>query len=236
MKSLYYLFLTTICLFFGQYVAQAHAIWLESSSAGTKGKEQSVRVYYGEYATAEFEKTSDWYSDLNKLEVFVLKPDQSQVKLKLEDKGEYLETAFTPDSDGIYLIFTSHPTKDLGGKMRYEFTSQIPVQVGKVKEDLKGKLAYQLLASPKSYKSGQKIAISLTKEGTPLKDQDILIMSESGWSKTYKTDDQGVATIDAIWPGKYVAEFGHTQKVSGDWHGQTYESTWQGITTSFIVK
>lgn len=236
MKSLPYLFLIFVALFACQQKVEAHAIWLESSATGTQGKAQEVRVYYGEYATAELEKTADWYSDLRSLEVFVLAPDQSQVRLTLEDKGDYFVSTFAPSQAGVYLIYTSHPTKDLGGKTRYEFTSQIPVQVGKSVTVGSGKLAYQLLTSPKSFKKGEKVAVSLLKDGKPLSDQDILIMSASGWSKTYKTDSQGVALVDALWSGNYVAEFGHSEEASGNWHGQEYNATWQGITTSFVVK
>lgn len=236
MKLLSYFAFIVLAIFAGQQQASAHAIWLESSASGTKGQAQDVRIFYGEYATAELEKTTDWYSDLRSLEVIVLAPDQSETKLSLSDKGDHLLATFTPDQDGAYLIYTSHPTKDLGGKTRYEFTSQIPVQVGKSATIANGKLAYQLLAPTKELKKGQKVALSLSKAGKPLADQDVLVMSSSGWSKTYKTDSQGVALVDALWAGNYVAEFGHGEEVTGTWHDQEYQATWQGITTSFVVK
>lgn len=236
MKSLPYLFVLFVALFASAQTVDAHAIWLESSAKGIKGQQQQVRVYYGEYATAELEKTSDWYSDLRTLEVYVLHPDQSQTKLALEDKGDHFVANFTPDQDGLYLLYTSHPTKDLGGQTRYEFTSQVPVQVGAANAVAKGRLSYQLLTDAKLFKKGQKVAISLTKDGQPLKDQDVLLMSASGWSKTYKTDASGVALVDVLWSGNYVAEFGHSEEATGNWHGKEYKATWQGITTSFIVK
>ncbi len=236
MKSLSYVLFVFVALILGGRTAEAHAIWLESATQASKGQAQEVRVYYGEYATAELEKTTEWYSDLRSLEVFVVKPDQSQIKLTLEDKGDYLLSSYTPEEDGVYLIYTTHPTKDLGGKTRYEFTSQLAVQVGKSTVAAQSKLPYAVKVAATAFKKGDKVAISLTKDGKPLPGQDILLMSASGWSKTYKTDAQGIATVDVLWSGKYVAEFGHSEEVSGTWHGAAYSATWQGITTSFSVK
>ncbi|MFD1768768.1 DUF4198 domain-containing protein [Sphingobacterium suaedae] len=235
MKSTYYFFLCMIALLGGQHAAQAHAIWLESDAFGTKGKAQQVRVYYGEYATGEMEKTADWYSDLRSIEVYVLKPDQSAVKLTLEDKGDYFESTFTPEADGNYLLYTTHPAKDLGGQMRYEFTSQIAVQVGGASELAAGKLPYQLMAPVKKHRAGGQVTLVLTKDGQPVKDQDVLVMTSAGWSKTYKTDAQGQIQVEALWPGNYVAEYSHVEKVGGSWHGKEYTSAWQGLTTSFKV-
>ncbi|KGE13034.1 DUF4198 domain-containing protein [Sphingobacterium deserti] len=236
MKSLPYLFLAFIALVLGTQAASAHAIWLESSAKATKGQAQEVRVYYGEYATGELEKTTAWYSDLKSLEVFVVKSDQSEEKLTLQDKGDHFVSTFTPTEDGVYLIYTSHPTKDLGGKTRYEFTSQIAVQAGKSEAVAKSKLPYQLTIGTKAIKKGGKVALQVTNNGQPVKDQDVLLMSEAGWSKTFKTDAQGIANVDVLWSGKYVAEFGHSEEVKGTWHGQEYNATWQGLTTSFLVK
>lgn len=236
MKATYYLLFFLAALLGGQQTVQAHAIWLESVATGNKGKAQQVRVYYGEYATGEIEKTADWYSDLRSLEVFLLKPDQSVEKLSLTDKGDHFEASFTPTADGNYLVYTSHPTKDLGGQMRYEFTSQIAVQVGAAADISAGKLPYQLLAPVKKHRTGGKVSLFLKKDGQPLADQDVLVMSSSGWSKTYKTNAQGEIIVDALWAGTYVAEYSHMEKVSGTWHGKEYTSTWQGITTSFTVK
>ncbi|GHE33020.1 DUF4198 domain-containing protein [Sphingobacterium griseoflavum] len=236
MKSLPYLLLVFVAFLVGGQTAAAHAIWLESAPNAGKGQSHEIRVYYGEYATAELEKTTDWYSDLRSLKLFVIKPDQTQMELSLEDKDDHFIASFTPEEDGTYLVYTTHPTKDLGGKTRYEFTSQLAVQVGKSAGAAQSKLAYQLAVDTKVFKKGDKVAIRLTKEGQGLAGQDVLLMSESGWSKTYKTDAQGIATVDVLWAGKYVAEFGHSEEATGTWHGAPYSATWQGITTSFYVK
>ncbi len=236
MKAIYYFLLTITGFFTGIQLTEAHAVWIESAPNGTKAKEHVVRVYYGEYEAKMFEKTADWYSDLRELEVLVLQPDQSKVKLQLTDKGEFLETTFTPDQAGTYLISTSHATKELGGTMRYEFTSQVAVKVGKGSGFKHGTLPYQLFTAPEKYTRGSKVEISLTKDGQPLVDQDIVVMSPEGWSKTYKTDAEGKIVAEAFWKGVYVVEFGHTTDVNETWHGKPYSQNWQGLTTSFLAE
>lgn len=237
MKRVYYFLLLAIAILGSSQLASAHAVWLESAPRGIPAKEHTVRVYFGEYATKEFDKTADWYSDLRDLEVSVLQPDQSHVKLSLVDKGSHLEATFIPQQNGTYFVSTSHATKELGGTMRYEFTSQVAIQVGKEAALAgSGALPYQLITSPQEYAIGDQVEVFLLKDGTALPEQDVLVMSPSGWSKHYKSDAQGKVVIETLWKGIYVVEFGHTTKVDSTWHGNPYTENWQGITTSFPVE
>ncbi|SFS31412.1 DUF4198 domain-containing protein [Sphingobacterium wenxiniae] len=220
----------------GNQVVTAHAVWLACDPVGNPNQPHTVRVYYGEYATGELEETKDWYSDLRELVLYWVSPNGEQQTLKLEDKGQFLEGTFVPKQEGIYQLFSNHPTKDLGGETRFEFVAQASVQIGKSVQRA-GKLSdYQLQVDPKNYTAQSKIPVSLQKDGNPIARQEILVMSEAGWSKTYKTDAQGQIQVDAIWPGRYVIEFGHAEEQEGIWNGKPYKRAWQGITTSFLVQ
>jgi len=236
MKTISFLLLIIAGFLCSTQLAEAHAVWIESAAGGTKAKPHPVRIYYGEYEAKVYEKTADWYSDLREMEVYLLRPDQSKVKLTLTDKGEYLETTFTPDQAGVYLISASHATKDLGETTRYEFTSQVAVSVGTEAGVKQGVLPYQLFVLPVKHSKGSKVDILLTKDGRPLAGQDIVVMSPEGWTKTYQSDAQGRISTDVLWKGVYVAEFGHSTEVKGTWHGQPYTQNWQGLTTSFEVE
>ncbi len=214
----------------------AHAIWIESSPVGVKGKQQTVRVYYGEYEHAQIEKTTAWYSDLNKLEVYLVQPDQSRTKLSLTDKGESLEASFIPATEGTYTIYTSHIAKDLWEEKRFQFSSSVMVQVGKNQNPAASVPAYGLSAAARQYIQGDKVTVTLSKQGSALTDKEVTIMASQGWVKKHKTDAQGSVSFDAGLAGIYIIEYGQNEEEAGNWNGNPYKETWQTVTTSVAVK
>lgn len=216
--------------------AWAHAIWIEAAPTGTKGKQHTVRVYYGEYEHAQIEKTTEWYSDLSRLEVYLIQPDQSRTKLALADKGEYLEAQFIPGSEGTYTIYTSHIAKDLWEQKRFQFSSSVAVQVGKKQNQPKQVAAYQLSASPGQYARNNRVDLVLTKQGSPLAGKEVAIMAPKGWVKKLTTDDKGNISFEAGYAGGYVIEFGENVEENGDWDGKPFKDTWQTVTTNIVVR
>lgn len=214
----------------------AHAIWIESSPAGVKGKQQTVRVYYGEYEHAQIEKTTAWYSDLNKLEVYIVQPDQSRTKLSLTDKGEWLEASFIPATEGTYTLYTSYVAKDLWEEKRFQFSSSVMVQVGKSQNLPASVPAYGLSAAARQYTQGNKVSVKLSKQGSALADKEVTIMAPQGWVKKIKTDTQGNLSFDAGFAGIYIIEYGQNEEEAGNWNGSAYKETWQTVTTSIAVK
>lgn len=236
MKSIKRIILLLMMLLGGSQAIYAHAIWLESHPSGTKNTPHIVRVFYGEYATGEIDATKDWYSDMKELTVQFVGPNQKLQTLKLEDKGDFLEGTFLPTEDGLYHVFTSHAAKDLGGETRYEFVSQTRVKVGEGKDLPAIPLGHQLVIDAKIPPVGARVPLLLTKDGSPVVEKEILVMSSEGWSKSYKTDQNGEILIEALWPGKYVVEYSHMQQQEGVWHDKPYKKNWQGLTTSFMVE
>ncbi|MBE8719824.1 hypothetical protein [Sphingobacterium pedocola] len=236
MKSIKHIILSLMVLLGGSQLVQAHAIWLESHPIGVKNKAHVVRVFYGEYATGEIDATKDWYSDMKELTVQLVGPNQKVQTLRLEDKGDFLEGTFLPSEDGLYHLFTSHAAKDLGGETRYEFVSQTRVKIGEGEALPMIPLRHQLSVDAKVSSVGARVPLLLTSDGKPVVEKDILVMSSAGWSKTYKTDQEGKILIEAIWPGKYVVEYSHMEQQEGVWHEKPYKKNWQGLTTSFLVE
>lgn len=229
------LLVAMILLFGGNQIVEAHAIWIESNPLGIKNQSHTIRIYYGEYASGEIEKTKDWYSDLSQLKLNLV-DSENQVDLKLVDKGNYLEASFVPSKNGIYQIFVSHPAKELGGATRYEFLAQSQVQVGKDAAYAAVPLPAHFVFQNKVFKTNDQVEIQLLRGNSPVTNEEILVMSPNGWSKNYKTDSQGKFKADAIWPGTYVIENNHMADQSGNWNEKTYTKNWQGLTASFRVK
>lgn len=214
----------------------AHAIWIESSPSGIKGKQQIVKIYYGEYEHAQIEKISDWYADLNQLEVYIVLPDQSRTKISLTNKGEYLGGSFVPATEGTYTIYTSHIAKELWEEKRFQFNSSVVVQVGKNQNSSAIASPYQLATSAAAYSKASTITVTLSKQGNVLADKEITIMAPDGWVRKIKTDTKGNAVFKASITGKYIIEFGENVEETGKWNDKPYKETWQTVTTSVSIK
>lgn len=229
------LLVAMIVLFGGNQIVQAHAIWIESNPVGIKNQSHTIRIYYGEYASGEIEKTKDWYSDLNLLKLNLV-DSKDRIDLKLIDKGDHLEATFIPFQDGVYQVFVSHAARELGGTTRYEFLAQSQIQVGNDAASAAAPLPSHFKFHNKVFKANDQIEIQLIRENSPVANEEILVMSPNGWSKSYKTDNQGKIKAEAIWPGTYVIENSHMTDQSGNWNDKTYSKNWQGLTSSFQVK
>ncbi|MBE8714335.1 DUF4198 domain-containing protein [Sphingobacterium hungaricum] len=217
-------------------LAEAHAIWIEASPIANKNQPQTVKIFYGEYANAEIEPTQDWYSDLKTIEVWLISPSQKKTKLTLSDQKTFLQAEFTPEEDGTYFVSTEHAAKDLGGQSKYVFSSVIPVQVGKSPSQVKPASALAVTAQAKTFTLKDDVTLQVTAKGIAAANAEVLVMSASGWSKTFKTDQNGTINFKPLWKGNYVIETSTYQEQAGKWNDKGHTHVWQGSTTFIQVK
>ena len=130
MKKLAFLTLSILFCFITTNLS-AHALWIETGAAGKIGQQQTVKVYYGEYAANERENVSKWYSDVKEFTLWLVGPDQQRTQLKLTADSNSFTSSFTPDKNGLYALEVSHEAKELGGTTKYHFLASTNVTVGK---------------------------------------------------------------------------------------------------------
>ncbi|MGJ1362552.1 DUF4198 domain-containing protein [Sphingobacterium spiritivorum] len=237
MKIITQLFLILILLG-GKQVAMAHAVWIESKASASKNQPHDVKIFYGEYASGEKESTDKWYSDLKNLEVWLTTPDNQRVKLDVKDEQEHLSTSFVPEKDGVYYISTVHATKDLGGTTKYNFSSLVPVRVGKlaISATSPKDLPFSVEKITTSGKKKSEIEVLVSSNGKAVKDAEVIVMSETGWTKTLKTNENGVVSFSPQWKGNYVVEASQMNEETGRWNDKDYTRNWHGTTTFFEHK
>lgn len=216
--------------------ANAHAIWIESNSKGSKNKPQQVKVFYGEYPEGVADPVEKWYSDLKGLQVWVISPSQRKSQLTLTNAKDFLSASFTPDEDGVYYVTTVHATKDLGGTTKYEFSSVAPVLVGSpITAPAAPAQSLALIVAPKPYKVNDQVQLQVWKDGQAFVGGEVLVMSPEGWVKTIKTDDKGQITFSPKLKGNYVIEASDYKKEEGKWNDKDYTHSWKGSTTRILV-
>ncbi len=81
---------------------------------------------------------------------------------------------------------------------------------------------------------GQKLLLSIAKDGTPAKDFDFDLYSANE-HRPLKSNDLGIATVESIVPGVYAVRCLETDETSGQYEGTDYQAVRHYTTVSFIV-
>lgn len=216
----------------------AHALWIETAATGQIGKEQTVKVYYGEFVEAERDSVAKWYSDVKGLELWLVGPDQKKTLLKTTAGINYYEAKFTPGTTGAYTLAISHQAKDLGGSTKYHFLASADVTVGKAAG--KNPAAVNNLQLQKHVVSAnqvnKQVQLKAYLNNTDAAGKKVSVFSPNGWAKELTTDKTGMVSFVPPFPGRYVIEISDMDKTAGEHYGKPYQETWKGATYSFEVK
>ena len=230
MKSLFPLLITFLSVQF----ASAHALWIETNSTGIKNTKQEVKIFYGEYASKEIEPLDKWYSDVKDFKLILTTPSNKQIEIQKTVTGNHFSSDFTPTEDGIYALSIYHAGKDLSKTNLYAFSSLAFVKVyGNALPAITNN--FYVKVNPKKYNVGNTVEAIVIKAGKPQADAEVLVMSQEGWSKSFKTDPQGKISFTALWKGNYVIEASFGENKEGEWNGKPFTYAWEGTTTFLTV-
>lgn len=215
----------------------AHALWIETAATGKIGQQQTVKVYYGEYADLGRDSVSAWYSDVKEFKLWLIGPDNKKTELKVTPGLNYFEGSFTPDQNGAYTVMVSHEAKELGGTTKYHFLSSAGVTVGKnAPVAAQNTNALRLhLNEVNSLKVKNRIKMNAFLKDAAASKKSVTVFSPTGWSKEFYTDENGAFEFTPLWPGRYVVEISHMDKTPGKHYDKDYTGTWKGATYSLEI-
>lgn len=210
----------------------AHALWIETNGGGTRGKAHSINIFYGEYATREFEPVDKWYSDVNTFTLWLVSPDGEKKQLTYHPAGNHFTASFTPEQEGTYFIITGHSAKDVDGTTVYQFNSSATVNVGRSETPGKSPIGTnELFLEPVKSVNGKKGIVKAYYKGQPASKIAITVSGPTGWSKGFETDEQGVVQFETLWKGWYALEGFYTSAEKGNHFDAPYEQIWRCATT-----
>jgi hypothetical protein len=237
MKKLNILLLTLSLSFLTSHLF-AHALWIETAAKGIIGKEQTVKIYYGEFDEGERDNVTKWYSDIKDFKLWLVGPDQKKIELKTKPGVNYYEATFTPRHNGTYTLAVSHHAKELGGNSRYQFLSTTNVVVGKpVANNITAVNQLQIQnATLGLAQLNQPLQLRLTLNKLHASDKKVAVFTPNGWTKELTTDSKGMFSFVPPFPGRYVIEISDLEKVAGEHYGKPYLETWNTATYSIEVK
>ncbi|MFT7824270.1 MAG: nitrous oxide reductase accessory protein NosL [Sulfurimonas sp.] len=160
------------------------------------------------------------------------------VSFKMPENGYYnlFYTAKTVDGDTLYLSTAKYEYMRFNHsndavydeeKMSAHTIKEVPFDILRVREE--GETFYHRLYS------GDKIRAKVLLEGKPLKGADLTLSTKSRWSKTVKTDKEGIAVLvllkdyfpewnrfDKRHKNKFMLTASYTQNIQGVLDGNTY--------------
>jgi uncharacterized GH25 family protein len=205
----------------------AHALWIETESQGSLGKSHAVKIFYGEYAEKEFEKTDKWYSDVNTFHLWLIAPDGNKIQLNYSSSGDHYAATFIPGLEGVYILTTSHSAKDVDAGYVYQFNASATINVGKLKvvtQSLPGNELYLEPVTNGKHNSG---VVKAYFKGQPAADITITVSGPTGWSKNFKTDKNGMLEFEPLWKGTYALEGFYTSEENGNHFNVAYQHIWR---------
>lgn len=198
----------------------AHALWIQTTAEGKEGKSHDVTIYYAE-PNDKHEAIADWWSDTASFTLWLTSPDGKRKKLTLQQGKNQFITSFVPKTSGIYKLVINHNVAQLAGDSQYQFNASASVKVGESTEfdgidaNKKENGLFLLRVPNVAGEKKRAISIQLSDGEQPVPENEITVIAPNGWQKTLVTNEKGMATVDAEWPGNYVFEGFKKEEVSG---------------------
>ena len=217
----------------------AHALWIETPSKGVKNQQQTVKIYYGEYAQKELENVGDWYSDVSQFTLWLIAPDGSRTQLETHPEANCFVASFTPEKEGIYTLVVAHDAK-FEGATKYQFNAAASVAVGQSlegKENQTGQdISTTLNSATAVYKVNKPVDLTALLQGQPAEDISVEVFSPAGWNMSLTSDKEGKVSFTPVWKGVYMIEASKFRPEQGELNGVKFEKVWRCATYLIEVR
>jgi hypothetical protein len=241
-------YLLTFLLSFFFQGAFAHAIWLETNPNGSRGQQQEVRIYYGEYVEGLHESLDgNFKGELQQFTVWLVSPDNRKTALTCTPGKDYFTASFTPRQDGVYTLLLENTslkivdTKGDLGMMKPVFYGKTTVTVGKTSKQTAQAApaetaAVLIVGKASKPHTDQPFTLGVVAAQKPLSEGTVTIFSPEGWLKDIPLNGKGEISFSPRWKGRYVAEVVYFSKLPGELNGEKYQSSRNVSTYTFDVQ
>ncbi|MEO9571718.1 MAG: DUF4198 domain-containing protein [Polaribacter sp.] len=228
----------TIALFlFAITQSFAHYLWIETNPSGKKGKEQEVKVYFGEYTYGVIEKVNgEAYPNVKDFTLWVVDANGVKKQLQVAAKENFYLAKFTPKNNGTHTLVLDNHKIDVIDYTKYDFgifkthyNASTKVQVGKKITETIADNKNGITIKDVS-KTVDEIKLQVLYKGKALKENEVKIYVADLWSKTLHTDKDGFISFKLPWESKYILETTFSEKVPGKYKGKEYQFIWHCAT------
>ncbi|MCE7053965.1 DUF4198 domain-containing protein [Algoriphagus sp. AGSA1] len=198
----------TMMLFMLVIGAQAHALWIHTSSKSEIGQVHPYKIYYADYHENAIEPVEKWYSDVKEFELWLVSPSGKKTKLEPTATEEYFEGSFIPEESGEYRMQISHTADPETGKTSYQFNAYAQIWVGKGKAPSPPESDLALVRKAKSDE------LQVLYKGKSLSHGELAVLGPDAETQELKTGKKGKVKASLEIKGTYFVEATHTEKLS----------------------
>ncbi len=233
MKTLLILLITLLT----SLSASAHYLWLETESQGVLGREQYVRVHYGEYTYGVVEEVAgEGFPRVANFKLWLIGPDGSKTILETAAAKDHYSAHFIPTLPGTYTIALNNNEIDVIDYTQYNFgifkTHYHATASVQVDDDtnLNSPTNPEGLTVNKISQDGTEVRLQVLYKGDPLEGNEVTVYVADLWSKILETDSEGTVSFRLPWETKYIVETTLKEQVPGNYRGKAYQFIWHCAT------
>tara|TARA_R110002050_G_scaffold109796_1_gene221107 strand:+ start:33575 stop:34291 length:717 start_codon:yes stop_codon:yes gene_type:complete len=227
------LILTLVFLLFATVQTFAHYLWIETTPTGKIGKQQEVKVFFGEYTYGVIEKVNgEAFPNVKDFTLWLVDASGNKTQLTVTPKEDHYLGYFTPKTSGTHTVVLNNDAIKVIDYTQYDFGifkthyhSIAKVQVGKKNEETAAINEAGIVVKDISDTKGE-VKLQVLFKNAPLAKNELKVFVADLWSKTLETDENGMVTFKQPWDTKYIIETTFEERVPGTYKGDAYEFIW----------
>ncbi len=233
--------LTLVLLFLATAQSFAHYLWVETSPEGKKGKEQEVRVYFGEYTYGVIEKVNgEAFPSVKDFTLWLVDAKGNKTQIAVKPTEDYYVGSFIPKTNGIYTVVLDNDAIDVIDYTEYDFgifkthyNSIAKINVGGSKGETAAINDTGITVKDIS-ESEDEVKLQVLFKNKPLPKNEFKVYVADLWTKTLETDENGFVSFKKPWDTKYIIETTFEERTPGTYNGENYEFIWH--CTTYCIK
>lgn len=231
--------ITIVLIAFTATKSFAHYLWVETNPTGHIGKEQLIKVHFGEYTYGVIEKVNgDAFKNVNQFDLWVVDAQGNKTALKTTAQDDYYLAKFTPKANGTFTVILNNNKIDVIDYTQYDFGifkthyhSTAKFQVGKNSNETVALNDSGIVVKDVS-KNKNEVKLQVLFKNEPLAKNELKVFVSDLWSKTLETDENGYVSFKLPWETKYIIETTKKEEVPGKYKDEDYEFIWHCATYS----
>lgn len=210
--------LLVFMILFGLQNGMAHALWVETNTAGKKGVSHSVKVYFAEVGESWEAVSGKEWSMVKNFELWLQSPDGKLSQLKTNVQKDYYQADFIPSQNGTYQVIAKNITI---GPLNFPntpafvpyFYAKSNVQVGNSKAT---KSEYKIPLNFNIIQDGNQKKIDLKVPEYVSGKVQVTVFTPSNELKTFKDLKNGLLEYAFTEKGNYQIEIQYKDDRPGD--------------------
>lgn len=205
------------------FVARAHYLWIESETPA------EARVYFGEVAEGVKEKAGGRLDERDAIEGRLERANQPASPLSLTKRSDHF--SITGKEENGWLV-----VQDLASEVKDWTKSDIgivkPMFYARAAIANKVTAAQPTLTLDVLPDPANPGTLRIFFKQQPLPKAKVIVNAPNQWTQELQADESGNVKIATPWPGRYVLDIIHKERVPGEFQGKKYEAIRHRVTFS----